>query len=190
MLDNEQIQEDIHMKKRYYALILFLMSTMMAGCGATASQSKSAQQDSTPQQETSNSLITKGKEHESMPDASTYDRSQMEFDGSDEITIEQLIDRLSAKGIASGEPKEHKDAVKGALKTVQIGNAVIVEFDPNDLNAFLDAQEAKKLNFQGTDYKIVSINQNFMLLLLDDTDETKADEAFRQTDNENPVIIF
>lgn len=181
------------MKKRTIINSAFLTCLLLGACSTTAtSQTASTKEEAILEnKEAQNPLLT---EEDAKNDKNTTMQGNgldgMEFDAQGEVTLEALIQQLSDDGIVSGTPQELKDGVKEALRTTQIGSAIIVEYDAKNPAEFLKAYDAKRITLQGKEYPIIATNAQFVLLLLDEQDKEKAAASFQRRKNDDGRLII
>lgn len=166
---------------------------LLTGCTSTANGNPATADSNILQSEgNENTIISdKGENTEKKAPLTEDDLDGMELSNSEHVTMEQLIQQLQEDNIVSGTPNDLQDGVANAIRTTQIGGAIIVEFDKKDLRAFKEAYLANSLHLQGKDYPIVAVQGSFILLLTDETDPKKAADSFtRVQGDDGRLIIF
>lgn len=180
------------MKKRNRINSALLTCLLLGACSTTATSQTAATKEEAilENKEEQNPLLN---EEDAKNDKNTTMQGNldgMEFDAQDEVTLEALIQQLSDDGIVSGTPQELENGVKEALRTTQIGSAIIVEYDAKNPAEFLKAYDAKRITLQGKEYPIIATNAQFALLLLDEQDKEKAAASFQRRKNDDGRLII
>lgn len=180
------------MKKRNRINSALLTCLLLGACSTTATSQTAATKEEAilKNKEEQNPLLN---EEDAKNDKNTTMQGNldgMEFDAQDEVTLEALIQQLSDDGIVSGTPQELENGVKEALRTTQIGSAIIVEYDAKNPAEFLKAYDAKRITLQGKEYPIIATNAQFALLLLDEQGKEKAAASFQRRKNDDGRLII
>lgn len=175
-------------KKIMFTIITLCICLVLNACSSVQIPKEESLSTTTQkQQEEKKALTEHDLTDENKPVNDSFDG--MEIDSPDDLTIEKLIEQLRKDQIVTGTPKDIKDGVKGALRTTQIGSALILQFDTKDLSAFSNAYETGSIRFQEKDYKVTAINGQFMLILLDDSNQEKAAASFQKSQSSDGRII-
>lgn len=180
------------MKKRNRISIALLTCLLLGACSTTAtSQTAATKEDAILENEEAQNPLLDEEDAKNDKNTTMQDNLDgMEFDAQDEVTLEALMQQLTADGIVSGAPQELKDGVKEALHTTQIGSVIIVEYDAKNPAEFLKAYDAKRITLQGKEYPIIATNAQFALLLLDEQDKEKAAASFQRRKNDDGRLII
>ncbi|MDG4589192.1 LptM family lipoprotein [Enterococcus faecium] len=167
-------------KIKYIALVI--LGVGLTGCGM--------KDDPQEKPKATQPVINFSTDNKETSSNEVSNRNGMEISTVDNVTVESLIEQLKKDNIVNGEPKELTGAVPGASSVTQIGQAVIVEYSTDKVEEYLKAEETKKITFQGKEYDVVSTNGQFMLILLDEGDKTKANESFSKNANDDRLIEY
>lgn len=175
------------MKKYISYSLLALSSCLLLGACSSSSAPKESNNSTFSQQDSDAKKTLTDKDKNQPTDGSGSEG--MEFDIKSDITMEDLIEQLRTDKIITGDAEDISNGVTGSKRAMKIGNAVIIEFDANDLTQFKKVYQAQSVNIQGKDYKITAVNSQFILVMLDDSDTEKAEASFIRS-KDGRLIIF
>lgn len=178
------------MKKIITITVLLLFANVLSACSSTK-VSRETSNPITSQNESDSRDILTEKDTKENNKTMGDDYDGIEIDTTNSPTMEKLIEQLKKDGIVSGTATDIEKGVEGALRTTQIGDAVIVEFDTKTPEAYFKANASQTIRFKNKEYKVIAVNTHFMLILLDDTKADQAATSFsRYTADDDRIIHF